>query len=284
MWKLLKQLGIESNLTSGYHPQANGQTERANQEVEKYLRLYASRRQDDWNKHLPMAEFAINSRSHSAHNRSPFEALYGYLPHYNIPIGSPTGLRTVDDRIKDLQDAWKDIDAALRLEKAHQKTAFEAGKPTAHRFNIGNYVWLNAKNIDLKIPARKLGDLQLGPFKVQERIGDLDYRLDLPFSYSRLHPVFHVDKLSPWRGNNVNGILPAPPAPIELEDAIEYEVGDILDSRIIKKPRRDPIIQYRVSWKGYTTAEDTWEPIEHLQNAEELIAEFHERHPKAPRL
>jgi len=58
---LLKCLGIASNLTSGYHPQANRQTERANQEVEKYLWLYINYRQDNWAEHLPMAEFAINS-------------------------------------------------------------------------------------------------------------------------------------------------------------------------------------------------------------------------------
>ena len=68
MHTLLRRLGIQSNLTTAYHAQANGQTERANQEVEKYLRLYVSRRQDDWDQHLPMAEFVINSRIHSAHN------------------------------------------------------------------------------------------------------------------------------------------------------------------------------------------------------------------------
>ena len=61
MRTLLSRLGIKSAMTSGYHPQANGQTERANQEVEKYLRLFVNRRQDDWAEHLPMAEFVINS-------------------------------------------------------------------------------------------------------------------------------------------------------------------------------------------------------------------------------
>ena len=63
MQSLLSCLGIESNLTLGYHPQANGQTECANQEVEKYLQLYVGQQQDDWAEHLPMAEFVINSRT-----------------------------------------------------------------------------------------------------------------------------------------------------------------------------------------------------------------------------
>ena len=285
MRTLLSQLGIQSNLTTAYHPQANGQTERANQEVEKHLRLYVSKRQDDWNTHLPMAEFVINSRIHSAHNRSPFEAVYGYLPHFNIPIGTRSGIRGVDDRIAHIQDTQKDIQAALRVEKTHQKAAFEAGKKTAHQFEVDDYVWLSAKNIKIKAPTRKLADFQLGPYRVVERVGDLDYRLSLPRSLSRLHPVFHVDKLSPWKGNGINGILPPPPEPVELDDGLEYEVQDILDSRIDTVGRyKKKVLMYQVDWKGYAASEITWERAANLANAPLLVEEFHLRHPNAPRL
>jgi hypothetical protein len=283
MTTLLDRLGIRSNLTTAYNPQANGQTERANQEVEKHLRFYVSRRQDDWDTHLPMAEFAINSRVHSAHGYTPFEANYGYTPHFNIPVGGPTGVLPVDERVRRMQEAREDIEAGLRLEKERQKETFEEGKKSAHEFKVGDYVWLSAKKIDIKVPTRKLGDFQLGPYKVIERRGGLTYKLELPKDLARLHPVFHVDKLSPWRGNDVNGILPPPPQPVELEDGdLEYEVEEILDSELGGRGGSRHT-RYLVKWKGYDASFNTWEPESNLVGASAVVEEYHQRYPTAAR-
>ena len=282
MRTLLQRLGIKSDLTTAYHPQSNGQTERTNQEIEKYLRLYVSRRQEDWSQHLPLAEFTINSRVHSAHGRSPFEVVYGYTPLFNLPIGKNSGIRGVDNRMARLAEVKTDVEAALRMEKAHQKEDFEAGKHTAHEFSVDDFVWLNGKDIKRKVASRKLGDIQLGPYKVLEKIGNLDYKLDLPRSMSRIHPVFHVDKLSPWKGNDINGILPPPPEPVELDDELEYEVREILDSRWVKRGRAQPKLEYLVSWRGFLPRDDTWEPEGNLKNSEEYVKEFHRRFPEAP--
>lgn len=161
MRQLLKRLGIESNHTSGYHPQANGQTERANQEVEKYLRLYIDRRQTDWAEHLPLAEFVINSRTHSAMDMAPFEVVYGYLPHFNIPVGRRSNIPSVEKRIQTLKDVRQDVGAALHLTKRKMKEGLERGRRKAHNFNVGDLVWLSAEDIKLKLPSHKLGDRQL---------------------------------------------------------------------------------------------------------------------------
>ncbi|KAJ3507507.1 hypothetical protein NMY22_g16907 [Coprinellus aureogranulatus] len=153
---------------------------------------------------------------------------------------------------KRLQDVRKEVEAALRVDKARQKRDYETGKRTAHSFQVNDYVWLSAKNIAIKVPTRKLGDLYLGPFKITEKVGDLylgpfkitekvgdlDYRLQLPDSLSRLHPVFHIDKLYPWKGSDVNGILPPPPDPIELDGEEEWEVQEVLDSRWTERRTR----------------------------------------------
>ena len=138
-------------------------------------------------------------------------------------------------------------------------------------------MWLSAKNIHIHQATPKLGRRQLGPFEVTERVGDLDYRLALPPAL-KLHNVFHVDRLSPWRGNEVNGRTPPPPDPIEVDGEEEYEVDRILDSRRYRNQ-----LQYLVRWKGYGEGKDSWEPAKNLDNAPEAVADFHRRNPSAPR-
>ena len=87
MHALYKQLGIKTGLTTAYHPQANGQVEHKNQEVEAYLCLFISNTQDDWVDLLPTAEFVINSWLNSATGHMPFELLYRYTPDFTIPAG-----------------------------------------------------------------------------------------------------------------------------------------------------------------------------------------------------
>ena len=181
-----------------------------------------------------------------------------------------------------LTEVNTDVEAALRIEKGHQKEDFETGKRNAHSFTVDDFVWLNGKDIKRKVASKKLGDIQLGPYKVLEKIGELDYKLDLPRSMSRIHPVFHVDRLSPWKGNEVNGILPPPPEPVELDDEIEYEVREVLDSRWVKRGRAKPKLEYLVSWRGFLPCDDTWEAEDNLKNSEEYVEEFHKRFPEAP--
>ena len=93
-----------------------------------------------------------------------------------------------------------------------------------------------------------------------------------------MHPTFHVNRLSPWKGNEVNGLLPPPPEPIEVEGEEEYEVDEIRDSRMYRRQ-----LQYLVRWKGYGEAGNSWEPAKFLQNAPDKVREFHLSNPNAPR-
>lgn len=156
--------------------------ERKNQEVEQYLRLFCNKRQDDWAEHLPAAEFALNSRLHSGASQTPFEIIYGYRPDFTVPISKRSNMPSLDEQLDRLAEVRKEAEAALRLSKEKMKEQFERNQKSAHVFNVGDMVWLTAKDIKIYQKTPKLGPRQLGPFKVLERIGDLDYHLEIsPF-------------------------------------------------------------------------------------------------------
>ena len=72
-----------------------------------------------------MADFVINSQTHSAHSLAPFEVTYGYLPHFNIPVGRWTGNASVEQWIEVLREARRDAGVALHLAKRKMKEGFK---------------------------------------------------------------------------------------------------------------------------------------------------------------
>ena len=167
-----------------------------------------------------------------------------------------------------------DAEAALRLSKQHMTTSTS---PQSPHFQLGDKVWLQAKQIKIHQQSAKLGPKQLSPFKVTEVLSDVDYRLALPPALC-LHDVFHVDRLSPYRGNEVNGLTPPPPDPVTIDGEEEYEVDHIRDSKMFGRT-----LKYLVRWKGYGEGEDTWEPLYNLRNSLQAVEEFHSQNPGAPR-
>ena len=97
------------------------------------------------------------------------------------------------------------------------------------------------------------------------------YRLDLPDSMSRIHAVFHVSKLKPYKAS---GRVQPPPVPIEIEGELEYEVERVLDKRIVKRRRKDRAVEYLVKWLGYGHEHNSWEPAKALANAQEMVQLF----------
>ena len=92
-----------------------------------------------------------------------------------------------------------------------------------------------------------------------------------------LHNVFHVEKLVLYVRNQIAGREDTRPPPIEIAGNVEYEVEELLDCQ-----RRRNRWEYLVSWKGYGSNENSWEPKENVENAPEKINDFHTKHPNAP--
>ena len=275
MKALYLRLSITHALTTAYHSQSNGQTECANQEVEQQLCLFTNACQNDWVTHFPTAEFVLNNRMHSAYHMTPFEVMYRYCPDFTVPTGPPTKFSALNSHLTFLQETRKEAEASLHMEKRAMKRTFEKEKPPPHSFSSREKVWLNSKDIGLTSTSRKLTLRQLSPYEVLERTGELTYCLCLP-PFMHQHPVFHIDRLSPWSGNSVNGFDPPPPPPVEIDDELEYEVESILDSRKYRNQ-----YQYLVKWKGYDAGYNSWEPAAHLTHSTDLFTAFHTTHPSA---
>jgi hypothetical protein len=144
---------------------------------------------------------------------------------------------------------------------------------------VGDRVWLIRRNIKTQRPAQKLDVKRMGPFKILKIVGEskMAFELELP-PQMRIHPVFHVSLLEPYRENTIKGrVQPPPPPPDEIDGELEYEVKEILDSKIVRGK-----LQYYIDWEGYTPEERTWEPAESVEHAADVVADFHRRYPKRP--
>ena len=118
-----------------------------------------------------------------------------------------------------------------------------------------------------------------GPFRISEVISPYAYRLDLPSSM-RVHPVFNINRLKPADVEPLPGQQPAPPPHLEVEGEREYEVEEILDSFWETRGRGGRRLKYIVRWAGYS--EPTTEPADYLENAAQLVKNFHRRYPHKP--
>ncbi|QRW22949.1 Retrotransposable element Tf2 protein [Rhizoctonia solani] len=262
---LYQRLGIDPHFSSAYHPQSNGQTERVNPSVEHFLRAYSGTNQRDWVKWLPMAEFAYNNAVHSATGKSPFKALHGWEPTLT-PSNIPTDVPEADELAEAMEAQWREVKSALRHSK-QRMVAGEHGSPT--EFEVGEEVWLDAKNVKLKTLSPKLTEQRLGPFKVMEKISNRAYRLELPPTM-RIHNVFYVGLLSKVKRDNKRAFKNRPP-PVTVDGEEEYEVEGITDAE-----ERNGKWFFRVKWKGYGPEENTWEPRENLKNAGKILKKYKE--------
>ena len=258
--QVLKLLQTKSKMSTSFHPQTDGQTERVNQTLEQYLRCYVSSQQDDWSQWLPMAEFQYNNTQSSTTSMSPFYANYGFHPRMSfdeIPasaVHNPAGADLVE-RIRRVQDGLR---AELEYAIACYKEAADAKRLESPVYAVGDLVFLSTRNLTLQRPSKKLSWKYIGPFPIQRVIRNhAAYELKLPTTM-KIHSVFHPSLLKPANVNTELHPMPSDPPGsrgVELDDAERFEVKAILQSRRFRRG-----LQYLVEWQGYSLDEATWEP------------------------
>lgn len=189
-------MGVQRKLSSAYHPQTDGQTERVNQCLEMYLRCVVGHKPSQWSNWLPLAELWYNTCHHSALGMSPFQALYNQEPpSINYQQSRATNLvvkKFVQDRTQLLQLIKEN------LTRAQERMARYANKKRTERyFNEGDEVFLKLQpywqGIVVMRRNQKLAAKYYGPYQVIKRVGNAAYQLNLSTG-AKVHKVFHVSQ------------------------------------------------------------------------------------------
>src|SRR6266478_3976142 len=259
---LSEKLGIERNLSTAFHPQTDGLSERKNQWIEQYLRLVTSNDPKGWTHWLALATTVHNNRINTTTGLSPNQILFRYNPTLNSDKVLQTHNALVESQIQTMTKNRADAIRALN------KVAEQKGPPPA-QFHLREQVWLDASHLKLPHQKAKLTPKCLGPFKIIQEISPVAYRLELPPNW-RIHNVFHTSLLTPYYETTAHGPNFTQPPPDLINREEEYEVERIVAHRQFRRSKR---LQYLIKWKGYPESDNTWEPADQV-HAPELIKHY----------
>ena len=267
--ELLKLLGIKSSLSTAYHPQTDGTTERTNQEIKAYLAIYCASHPEEWLTALHTLEFTHNNWRHADRQKTPFELMFGdsplAIPHLFENTKFPVG------EIK-MKQLWNNREEALAAHELARTRMIERRRNNFTPFQKGEKVWLDSWNLKM-LYHKKMAPKREGPFEITDVLGPLTYRLDLPETW-KIHNVFHASLLQRYKENEVYGTnYERPLAELDHEGQEVYNVETILKHR-----KRGHGYQYYVKWEGYPITEVSWEPEGSFSNDSDLLNQYKTRH------
>ena len=162
-------LGIQTKLSTAFHPQTDGQTERMNQELEQYLRFFVEHKQKDWPEWLAAAEFAVNNKVHTATKVSPFMANYGRELRMGEDIRRKGKVESATEFIQRMKKVQEEAEAALRKTQEEMKRYADRGRKEMEEWKKGDRVLLSTKDLVFKErPTKKLTERYVGPYAIEE--------------------------------------------------------------------------------------------------------------------
>jgi transposase InsO family protein len=268
-WKAFcTHVGMDPKYSSAFHPQTDGQTERANRVIEEVLRHFIDGQHRNWEELLPMVAFAMNNAKSASTGETPFMLNHGAHPNTPISIAVPTHspLPVLGAVFKDMQDTLTRVQDLLRSAQDRQK-AYADRSRRDHSFKAGDMVLLSTRNLKFKVGKKKLHPKFVGPFKIDKMAGDAAAKLIMP-GY-KVHPTFHVSLLKAY--NPGLGSQPLPTNPEIFQGELYYEVERILAHRTRKAGRRK-VQEYLIKWAGYDDSHNSWEPERNL--TPDLLADY----------
>jgi hypothetical protein len=248
-WKgLFKGFGTNLNFKTTYHPESDGQTERANQVIEDMLRMYVMEKPSKWKDYLHLVEFAYNNGYQASLKMTPFEALYGRKCNTPISWGNPADRAIIGpELLKEMEEQMLKIKQNSKDAQDRQKSYVDKNR-THKEFKVGDHVFLKVKTnrSSLKLGnCSKLAARYCGPFEILVRIGPVASMLALPASMT-VHNVFHVSLLKKYIPNP-NHVIDWNVIQVEQEGALQVHPVHILD-RKSKQLRKRAIGLVKVQW------------------------------------
>ena len=263
-WKELhKRLRIHLRMSTSFHPETDGSSERSNKTMIESLRHYVNLRQSDWAEHLIHVEAAMNNSVNATTGKTPTEMVYG-TPLRLFP--SPRDLHKPDLDVPAVSDYIQRIQENIALArdrhaeaKTKQTTYANKGRRKEPEYKVGDKVYLETKNLRLRIKKKgrsaKFYPRYVGPFEISKaEPATSNYTLKLPPEF-QIHPKVHTRRLKLAHDNDPElfpGRIPLNPPPIDVDDE-QYAVEAILDHRKVGRSR-----QFLVHWEGYSDTEDSW--------------------------
>ncbi len=302
LWRGLK---AEQKMSTAYHPQTDGQTERANRTLQAVLRAYAESR-DDWDEWLPFVAAVYNSTVQESTGRTPFEMNFAdgrAIDPLQWALAERRGVadargvsREAERTLVEMQTIWDEVRAKLVVEQARQKRYADT-KRREVRYDVGDSVYLSTRNLGAL--GGKLLAKWVGPYVVTKVMpSGVSVRLDLRGELGKTHDVFHVSLLKPyevseleWPGRD----NPQRPAPELVDGETEWVVERVVDKetrmedvkvretvttstrgRAVKPhvrtvTKRAPVVWYKLHWLGYD--EETWQRADRC-NCPDLVADY----------
>ena len=258
-WKSFqKAMGTRLTMSTAFHPQTDGQSERTIQVLEDMLRACVLDHKGSWEEHLPLVEFAYNNSYQASIQMAPYEALYGR------PCRSPLCWTKVGENSIAGPDLIRDTSEKVSLIRQRLLTAQSRHKSYADvrrrplEFGVDDHIFLKVmpkRGVVIFGKRGKLSPRFIRPFEILERIGTVACRLALPPSMSGVHKVFHVSMLRKYTPDPAHVV---DWGQIEVDTDGTFEEGPvcILDSRD-QVLRRKTVRLVRVLWRHYGVEEST---------------------------
>jgi len=197
MRELNRMLGIESKMSTAFHSQTDSQTERVNQELEQYLRMFIDHRQEQWPDWLGTAEFAYNNKVHSSTKTLPLKANYGQDPRMGFEVRKKRKYKGAEKFVIKIKEVQKEAKAVLGKVQEEMKKYADRKRAEVDEYKVGDLVMLSTKDLKYQMVGRrteKLTERLVGPYKIKKIVSSNTVELELPNTI-KIHLVVNVSRI-----------------------------------------------------------------------------------------